>query len=60
MTKRDIYIALIKPNAQIIVLPSDLERKNKLCLIANGILAKKNKHNIITVLESTHSQIITG
>jgi hypothetical protein len=32
MTNRQIHTALIKLNAEIIVIPSDLERKNKLCL----------------------------
>ena len=60
MTNREIYIALIKPNAEIIILPSDLKRKNILCLKANGISAKKNYHNIITVLESNDSRIPIG
>ncbi len=53
-------MALIKPNAEIVVLPSDLERKNLLCLKANGISAKKQTNNIITVLESTDSHIPNG
>ena len=54
-----IHTALIKPNAEIVVIPTDLERKSKLCLRANGISAKK-KNNIITVLESNHSRIPIG
>ena len=53
-------MALIKPNAEIVVLSSDLERKNLLCLKANGISAKKQTNNIITVLESTDSHIPNG
>ena len=34
MTNRQIHTALIKPNAEIVVLPSDVERRNKLCLKA--------------------------
>lgn len=60
MKNKEIITALIKANAQIIVIPSDLERKRKLCLRANGISAKKNYHNIITVLESTDSRIQNG
>ena len=45
MTNREIHIALIKPKAEIIVLPSDLKRKKKLCLRANGIAANKNNRN---------------
>jgi hypothetical protein len=37
-----------------------LERRSKLCLRANGISAKKKNNNIITVLESNHSQIPIG
>ncbi len=59
MTNKQIQTALIKPNAEIIVIPSDLKRKQKLCLRANGISAKKKKHNI-TVLESTHVRIPIG
>jgi hypothetical protein len=43
MTNKQIHTALIKPNAEIIVITSDLERKQKLCLRANGITAKKKK-----------------
>ena len=43
MANRQIHTALIKPNAEIIVIPSDLERKEKLCLRANGISATKKK-----------------
>ena len=60
MTNKQIHTALIKPNAEIVVIPSDLERRSKLCLRANGISAKKKKNNIITVLESNHSQIPIG
>ena len=60
MTNREIHIALIKPKAEIIVLPSDLKRKNKLCLRANGIAAKRNTNSIITVLESIDSRIPIG
>ena len=60
MTNKQIHTALIKPNAEIVVIPLDLERKNKLCLKANGIIAKKKKDNVITVLESTHSRIPIG
>ena len=60
MTNKQIQTALIKPNAEIIVIPSDLKRKQKLCLRANGISAKKKKNNIITVLESTHVRIPIG
>ncbi len=60
MTNREIHIALIKPKAEIIVLPSDLKRKNKLCLRANGIAANKNNRNIITVQESIDSRIPIG
>ena len=60
MTNRQIHSALIKPNAEIIVLPSDLKRKNKLCLKANGISAKKQSNNLITVQESTYSHIPNG
>jgi len=60
LTNKQIFTALVKPNAQIIVIPSDLIRKNKLCLKRNRISAKKNSNNIITVLESTNIQIHTG
>jgi len=60
MTNKQIHTALIKPNAEIVVIPSDVERKNKLCLKANGIIAKKKSNNVITVLESTHSRIRIG
>ena len=42
------------------IQPSDLERRNLLCLKANGISAKKQTNNIITVLESTDSHIPNG
>jgi len=41
MTNKQIHTALIKPNAEIVVILSDVERKNKLFLKANGIIAKK-------------------
>ena len=55
-----IHTALIKPNAEIVVIPTDLEHKSKLCLRANGISAKKKNNNMITVLESNHSRIPMG
>ena len=60
MTNKQIHSALIKPNAEIVVIPSDLERRSKLCLKVNGISAKKKNNNIITVLESTQSRIPIG
>ena len=42
MTNKDIHKCLIKPNAEIIVVPSNSDRRNLLCLKANGIIAKKN------------------
>ena len=45
MTNKQIHTALIKPNAEIVVIPSDLERRSKFCLKVNGISAKK-KNNI--------------
>jgi len=60
MTNEDIYKCLIKPNAEIIVIPSDSDRSNKLCLEANGIIAKKNNHKKIIVVESINPNILIG
>ena len=58
MTNKDIYKCLIKPNAEIIVVPSNSDRRNKLCLKANGIIAKKNNLNQIIVVESINPIIV--
>ena len=58
MTNKQIHTALIKPNAEIVVIPSDLERQNKLCLKANGIIAKKKRNNDIAVLLMKKYKII--
>ena len=60
MTNREIHIALIKPNAEIVVLPLDSERKKKLCLKATGIYAEKKTNKTITVVESTDARIQNG
>jgi hypothetical protein len=60
MTNKDIYKCLIKPNAEIIVIPSDSDRRNRLCLKANGIIAKKNNLNEIIVVESINPIILIG
>ncbi len=51
---------LIKPNAEIIVIPSDKDRRNKLCLKANGICVKKNTIKKLCVIESVNPNIIVG
>ena len=51
---------LIKPNAVIIVIPSDRDRRNKLCLKANGICVKKNTSKKLCVIESLNPNIIVG
>ena len=51
---------LIKPNASIIVIPSDTDRRNKLCLKANGICVKKNSLKKLCVIESINPNIIIG
>jgi len=47
MTNKKNHTALITPNAEIILIPSDLERKQKLCLRANGTSAKKKKITLL-------------
>ena len=59
-TNKQTHTALIKPNAEIVVIPSDLERRSEFCLKVKGISAKKKNNNIITVLESTQSRIPIG
>ena len=51
---------LIKPKAVIIVIPSDTDRRNKLCLKANGICVKKNHLKKFCVIESINPNIIVG
>ena len=51
---------LIKPNAVIIIIPSDKDRRNKLCLKANGICVKKNRWKKLCVIESVNANIIIG
>ena len=60
MANKDIYKCLIKPNAEIIVIPSDFDRRNKLCLKANGFIAKKNDLKQIIVVESINPIIHVG
>ena len=60
MTNKDIFKCLIKPNAEIIVVPSNCDRRNKLCLKANGIIAKKNNLNQIIVVERINPIILIG
>ena len=60
MTNKDIYKCLIKPNAEIIVVPSNSDRRNLLCLKANGIIAKKNILKQIIVVESINPIILIG
>jgi hypothetical protein len=60
MTNKDIYKCLIKPNAEIIVVPSYSDRRNKLCLKANGTIAKKNNLKEIIVVESVNPIILIG
>ncbi len=51
---------MLRHNAEIVIIPSDLERRSKFCLKVKGISAKKKNNNIITVLESTQSRIPIG
>ena len=60
LTNKEIMKCLIKPNAVIIVIPSDANRRNKLCLKANGICVNKNRWNILCVIESIKPNIIIG
>ena len=60
LSNKEIMKCLIKPNAVIIVIPSDTGRRNKLCLKANGICVKKNGLKKLCVIESINPNIIVG
>ena len=60
LSNKEIMKCLIKPNAVIIVIPSDADRRNKLCLKANGICVKKNRLKKLCVIESINPNIIIG
>ena len=60
LSNKEIMKCLIKPNAVIIVIPSDTDRRNKLCLKANGICVKKNNLKKLCVIESINPNIIVG
>ena len=60
MTNKEIHKCLIKPNAVIVVIPSDAERRNKLCLKANGISVMKDLLKKTIVKESINPNIVIG
>ena len=60
LPNKEIMKCLIKPNAVIIIIPSDTDRRNKLCLKANGICVKKNHFKKLCVIESINPNIIVG
>ena len=60
LSNKEIMKCLIKPNAVIIVIPSDTDRRNKLCLKANGICVKKNSLKKLCAIESINPNILVG
>ena len=58
VTVYSTYCAVTK--AVIIVIPSDTDRRNKLCLKANGICVKKNSFKKLCVIESINPNIKVG